>query len=255
MDSQAKRLCERVAVVTGGGSGLGAEIAKTFARHGAAVVVGDLNLAGAQMTTEEITREGGRSKAIEADVSHRESFARLLDTAETEFGRLNIIVNNAGSTQRIEPMTEVDEITFDRLLSVNIKSIYWSVKLGVPAMKRAGGGVFINIASTGAARPRPNLGWYNATKGAVVTATKSLALELAPLKIRVCAINPTTAETPMIADLLAGREAQREAMVATIPLGRFCTPQDVADAAVFLASDEARVLTGTCLDVDGGRAI
>ena len=249
------RLAGRVALVTGGGSGLGAEISRTFARQGANVVIGDLNLKSAQSVADDIVREGGQAVATEMDVSREDSYAAAVATAETHFSRLNVIVNNAGYTQRIEPMIDVDEKTFDRLMAVNIKSIYWSVKVGVPAMQRSQGGVFINIASTGAARPRPNLGWYNATKGAVVTATKSMALELAPSKIRVCAINPTTSDTPMIDDLLAGRDAQREAMTASIPLGRLCTPLDVADAAAFLASDEARFLTGTCLDVDGGRAI
>jgi len=255
VEKQEQRLEGRVALITGGASGLGAEIARTLARQGAAIIIGDLNLEPAQIVADEILREGGRSIAVKMDVSSGESYSSAVQIAETKFSKLNVIVNNAGYTQRIEPMIDVNEETFDRLIAVNIKSIYWSVIYGVPAMKRTKGGVIVNIGSTGAARPRPNLGWYNATKGAVVTATKSLALELASLGIRVCAINPTTADTPMIDDLLAGRDAQREAMVASIPLGRFCAPLDVAHATAFLVSEEAQFLTGTCLDVDGGRAI
>ena len=254
MSARADRLSGVVAVVTGGGSGFGAETARTFAIQGASVVVGDIDLPAARMVAEAIVDNGGRAEAVEADISRRDAFRRMVDTAEARFGCLNVMVNNAGYAHPIKPMAELDEDVFDRLFAVNVKGLFWSVRETVPAMKRAGGGVFINVASMSVTRPRPNIGWYGASKAAVVTATKALALELAPFKIRVCAINPATAETPIAAELLADK-AVRAAIIDTIPLGRLCTPADIAQAAVFLASDEASFLTGTCLDVDGGRAI
>ncbi len=246
---------DRVAIVTGAGSGLGAAIARCFAGEGASVIAADVNPDAAAATEAAITEAGGRAVAVTADVSRDHGFAALAAAAAADQGgRIDIMVNCAGYTQPFLPVQAIDEAVFDKVFAVNVKSLFWCVKHVVPHMGR--GSVMVNIASMGAVRPRPNLCWYNASKGAVEVASKALALELAPRGIRVCVINPTSADTPMIREMLAGQsESILEDLEKTIPLGRLCAPEDVASTALFLASDAARFLTGTCINVDGGRGI
>ncbi|MDH3450830.1 MAG: SDR family oxidoreductase, partial [Gammaproteobacteria bacterium] len=171
-------------------------------------------------------------------------------------GGLDILVNNAGYTHRNASLLDVSEQDFDRIMAVNVKSIYLGARHAIPAFRARGGGVILNIASTAGVRPRPGLTWYNGSKGAVITLTKSMAVELAAEKIRVCALNPVAGETGMLPLFLGeDTQARRDQFRATIPLGRLSTPQDVARAAAFLVSDEAEFLTGVCLEVDGGRCI
>jgi 3-oxoacyl-[acyl-carrier protein] reductase len=193
---------------------------------------------------------------VRCDVSQDEDVRRLLSETVAAFGRLDILVNNAGVPQLNRPMLEVDEETFDRIFAVNVKSIYLTARHAVPAMRDRGGAI-VNTASTAGLRPRPGLTWYNGSKGAVITLTKSMAAELAPYRIRVNALCPVAGETPMLAAFMGGAvtNEMQEKFVSTIPLGRLSTPKDIANAALFLASDEAEFLTGVCLEVDGGRCI
>ena len=248
----------RVAVVTGAGSGFGEGIAKLFAREGARVVVADIRHEGAERVTREIKEAGGHAVMCITDVTRNEQVSAMVRKAQDTFGRLDIMVNNAGITHRSQPMLEVDEATFDRVYAVNVKSLYLSAKHVVPVFQRAGCGVIINIASTAGVRPRPGLTWYNGSKGAAIILTKSMAVELAPLMIRVCAVNRVMGETGLLADFLPGGEDTPEArakVITGIPLGRLSRPLDVARAVAFLASDEADFITGVCLEVDGGRCI
>lgn len=245
------RLDGKVAVVTGGASGFGEGIARRFAQEGAHVVIGDLNEEGGRRMAEEV---GGAF--VRCDVSQGSEVARLVEEARSRFGGLHVAVNNAGFSHRNRPMLEVDEETFDRVFAVNVKSIFHMAHAGVPVMREGGGGVILNVASTAGVRPRPGLTWYNGSKGAAITLTRSMAVELAPEGIRVCALNPVAGETPMLATFLGeDTEERRAAFRATVPLGRLSQPSDVASAALFLASDEASFLTGVCLEVDGGRCI
>lgn len=246
------RLEGKSAIVTGGGSGFGEGIARRFAAEGARVLVADIDGAAAERVADEI--DGGIP--CTTDVSDGEQVKAMVTAAEKAFGGLNILVNNAGIPQRRGPMLEVTEEVFDRIYEVNVKSIYWGAIHAVPALRNSPGGVIINIASTAAVSPRPGLTWYNGSKGAVVTLTKSMAAELAPEKIRVNAINPVIGETAITGDFMGGDTPElREKFVSTIPLGRMSTPDDVAGAALYLASDEADLITGVCLEVDGGRCI
>ena len=247
-------LRDKVAIVTGAGSGLGAAIARSFAAAGARIVAGDLKADAAEDVVKGIKAIGGEAVAVQCDVAVSEGFASLTQAAIERFGALDIVVNCAGYTHPLLPVEQLDEAMFDRVFSVNVKSLFWCVKHAAPRLKP--GSVVINIASIGAIRPRPNLCWYNASKGAVEVATKALAVEMAGRGVRVCAINPSLADTPMTREMLLGKgETALVEMKKTIPLGRLCSPQDVADTALFLASDHARYLTGTCINVDGGRAI
>jgi 3-oxoacyl-[acyl-carrier protein] reductase len=247
------RLRERVAVVTGGGAGFGEGIAHRLAEEGARVVVADIDEAAAQRVAGDI--DG--AVAIAADVSKSGDVEAMIAAAEDAFGGLDILVNNAGMPQRRLPMLDVPEDVFDRIFAVNVKSIYLGALHGVPALRRRGGGVIINTASTAAISPRPGLTWYNGSKGAVVTLTKSMAVELAPDGIRVNAVNPVIGETAMAVEFMGGEDTPeiREQFIATIPLGRMSTPEDVANAVLYLASDEAAFITGVCLEVDGGRCV
>ena len=247
------RLRERVAVVTGGGAGFGEGIAHRLAEEGARVVVADIDEAAAQRVAGDI--DG--AVAIAADVSKSGDVEAMIAAAEDAFGGLDILVNNAGMPQRRMPMLDVPEDVFDRIFAVNVKSIYLGALHGVPALRRRGGGVIINTASTAAISPRPGLTWYNGSKGAVVTLTKSMAVELAPDGIRVNAVNPVIGETAMAVEFMGGEDTPeiREQFIATIPLGRMSTPEDVANAVLYLASDEAAFITGVCLEVDGGRCV
>ena len=245
------RFKDKVAIVTGGGSGFGEGIARRFAEEGARVVVGDIAEENGRRVADEI---GGAF--VRADVSAAENVKALVETTADRFGRLDVVVNNAGFSHRNRPMLEVDEATFDRVYAVNVKSIYLMAIHAVPVLRAAGGGVILNIASTAGVRPRPGLTWYNGSKGAAIVLTRSMAVELAPDKIRVCALNPVAGETGMLATFLGeDTEERRAAFRATVPLGRLSRPTDIAAAAAFLCSDEAEFLTGVCLEVDGGRCI
>jgi 3-oxoacyl-[acyl-carrier protein] reductase len=250
------RLEGRAAIVTGGGSGFGEGIAHRFASEGAAVVVVDIDGAKAETVAAAIGAKGGRAVALLADVGRDADAGRMVGTALGRFGRLDVLVNNAGVTHRNRPMLEVEEEEFDRIFTVNVKAIYLAARHAVPVMRQAGGGVILNTASTAGIRPRPGLTWYNASKGAVITMTKSMAVELAPDRIRVNCLCPVAGETPLLASFMGEDTPERRAkFIATVPLGRFSTAADVANAALFLASDEAEFLTGVALEVDGGRCI
>ncbi len=247
----------KVAVVTGAGSGFGEGIAKQYAAEGAAVVVADINGQGGTRVANEIEQSGGKARFVNTDVTLANDMAGMVQAAVENYGRLDIVVNNAGITHRNGPMLDVDEATFDKVYAVNVKSIFHSAHAAVPVMREQGGGTIINIASTAGVRPRPGLTWYNSSKGAVITMTKSMAVELAPDKIRVCAINPVIGETGLTAEFMGGEDTPeiRERFLQTIPLGRFSQPGDIANTALFLASADADFLTGVCLEVDGGRCV
>jgi NAD(P)-dependent dehydrogenase (short-subunit alcohol dehydrogenase family) len=245
----------KVAIVTGGASGFGAAIARKFAEQGAAVMVADLNGDGAAAMAAEIRAAGGRAAAVACDVAKEAPFGALVDRTLTELGALHVMVNNAGTTHRNKPALEVTEAEFDRVLQVNLKSVFWSARFVLPHFVRQGGGCMVNIASTTGVRPGPGLTWYSASKAAMINLTKGLALEFARSGVRVNVVNPMIGETAMLADFMGVEDtpANRERFLARIPLGRFTRPADVASAAAFLASDEASYLTGVSLDVDGGR--
>ena len=251
------RLQNKVAIVTGAGSGFGEGIAKTFAREGARVVVNDINEAGGRRVTDEINAGNtGSAVFVKADVTRDADTKTMFDAAVENYGGIDIVVNNAGYTHRNKPVLDVTEDEFDRIYGVNVKAIFWAVRHSVPLFEQRGGGVIINTASTAGLRPRPGLTWYNASKGAAITATKSLAVELAPKKIRVNAICPVAGETAMLGDFMgADTPENRAKFIATIPLGRLSRPQDIANAALYLASDEAELITGVALEVDGGRCV
>lgn len=250
------RLAGKSAIVTGAGQGFGEGIARLFAQQGASVVVADINGETASRVATEIGANGGRAVPVACDVSTDIGTGTMVRTALERFGRLDVIVNNAGVTHRNMPCTQVSEADFDRVFAVNVKALFWAAKHVVPVMQQQGGGVILTTASTAGIRPRPGLVWYNASKGAAITATKALAIELAPAKIRVNCLCPVAGETPLLAAFMGGDTPElREKFRATVPLGRLSTPLDVARAALFLASDEAEFLTGVALEVDGGRCI
>jgi 3-oxoacyl-[acyl-carrier protein] reductase len=251
------RLAGKIAIVTGAGSGFGEGIAHTFAREGARVIAGDLNAEAGERVANAIRVAGGDAHFVHVDVSDGGSVARLLGATLDRYGDLHIVVNNAGTTHRNKPILEITEDEFDRVMAVNVKSIYWTARHMVPHFRARGGGVFVNVASTAGIRPRPGLVWYNASKGAVITASKAMAAELGPDKIRVNCVNPVIGETALLEEFMGMPDTpeNRRKFLATIPLGRFSTPADVAAACVFYASDEAGFVTGTCLEVDGGRCV
>lgn len=251
------RLANKVAIVTGAGSGFGEGIAKTFAQQGARVIVADMNATGGQRVVNEIAASGGHAHFVEVNVANDESVGALLRATLEQFGALDIVINNAGTTHRNRPMLEVDEAEFDRVFAVNVKSIFLSARHFVPHFRGQGGGVLVNIASTAAIRPRPGLVWYNGSKGAVVVMSKTMAAELGPDNIRVNCVNPVVGATALLSEFMGVPDTpeNRQKFMATIPLGRFSTPQDVANACLYLASDEAAFITGTCLEVDGGRCV
>jgi 3-oxoacyl-[acyl-carrier protein] reductase len=251
------RLKGKTAIVTGGASGFGEGIALRFAAEGACVVVADIDEARAVAVTEAIAEKSGKSHAAVCDVTVSGDIAHLVDETLSTFGAIDIVVNNAGMPQLNGPMLDTDEETFDRIFAVNVKSIYLMTRHTLPALRQVGGGVILNTASTAALRPRPGLVWYNASKGAVVTLTKAMAVELAPERIRVNALCPVAGTTPMLAAFMGGAvtNEMQEKFVATVPLGRLSSPRDIANAALYLASDEADFITGVCLEVDGGRCI
>lgn len=248
------RLKDRIAIVTGAGSGFGKGIAETFVREGARVTVADIDAATAERVAGAL---GPAAIAVTADVSSADGIEAIVARTADAFGTPDIVVNNAGTTHRNQSMLDVDEATFDRIFAVNVKSIYLMTLAVVPSMKAAGGGVILNIGSTAGIRPRPGLTWYNASKGAVNLVSKSMAVELAPFGIRVNAICPVMGATGLLQEFmgLPDTPENRAKFVATIPLGRMSTPRDIANAALFLASDEAELITGVEFPVDGGRTI
>ncbi|RJE82540.1 glucose 1-dehydrogenase [Paracoccus onubensis] len=245
------RLADKRAIVTGGGSGFGAGIARKFAAEGAKVVVADINSDAAGRIADEI---GGIAVAV--DIADGAGVAELVGTAEDKLGGIDILVNNAGVTHLPSLLEDVSETDFDRVLSVNCKSVYLLSREIVPIMKRAGQGNIVNIASTAGVSPRPKLNWYNASKGWLITATRAMAIELAPFGIRVNALNPVAGETPLLKSFMGEDTPEMRAkFLSTIPIGRFSTPEDLGNAACFLASDEASMITGVAMEVDGGRCI
>ena len=243
------RLKGKIAIVTGAGSGFGAGIARRFAQEGAQVVVNDLNPSG-----EKIAREIG-ARFVQGDVTKAADWARLVGEAGAQ---LEIVVNNAGWTHRNKPYLEVTEAEFDKVYAINVKSIYLSAQHAVPVFRKRGGGCFVNIASTAGVRPRPGLTVYNSSKGAVINMSKSMAAEFGPDRIRVNCVNPVfSPETALSAEFAGGAvtEDAKKKFLATIPLGRFSTPLDIANACLYLASDEASMVSGVCLEVDGARCV
>jgi 3-oxoacyl-[acyl-carrier protein] reductase len=248
------RLVGKVAIITGGGSGFGEGMARRFAAEGARVAVVDVRADQAGRVASAI---GTAAMAIEADVSSGDAVEQAVARTIDAFGVPDIVVNNAGVTHRNRPILEVDEATFERIFAVNVKSIFHMVRAAVPRMRDHGGGVMLNVGSTAGMRPRPGLTWYNASKGAVNLVSKSLAVELAPWNIRVNALCPVMGVTGMLGDFMGVEDTpeNRAGFLATIPLGRLSQPEDIAAAALFLASDEAAFITGVELPVDGGRTI
>src|SRR5262245_1758488 len=245
------KLPERVAVVTGGGSGIGAATALALAREGARVVVTDLNEAGAKATVEQIEQVGGQGLALRADVTHAEDNQAMVERAVTAWGRLDVFFANAGLSQGKSYVEEVEESLFDRIFAVNVKGVWLGAKYALPVMKRQRRGVFLANASTAALRPRPGSQTYAASKGAVVTLAKALALEAAPHGVRVVALAPVATHTPMITTFMNRiDDAALARYVDTIPLGRLNQPEDIAAAVVSLASDDAAMITRTCLEID-----
>ena len=253
------RLKDKIAIVTGGGSGFGAGIVRKFAAEGAQVLVADVNLEAALEVAASV---GSAARALRVDVASADDVRLMMQAAERDFGRLDILVNNAGVTHLPQPLEDVSEADFDRVVAVNMKAIYLAMREAVPRFKaNAPGakgirGVVLNMASTAGVSPRPRLAWYNASKGWVITATRANAVELAPFGIRVVALNPVAGETPLLKSFMGeDTPAMRAKFLSTIPLGRFSTPEDLGNAACFLCSDEASMITGVCMEVDGGRCI
>ena len=247
------RLEGKTSIVTGAGSGFGAGIARKFATEGAKVVLADINLEAAAAIADEI---GSAAVAVHADVASGDSIEALARAAIDRLGTVDILVNNAGTTHPPQPMEDVGEDEFDLVFAVNAKSVYLTAREFVPHFKAQGGGVILNVASTAGVSPRPNLSWYNASKGWMITATKAMAIELAPHGIRVNALNPVAGETPLLKTFMGEDTPEKRAkFLATIPLGRFSTPADIGNAACYLCSDEASMVTGVAMEVDGGRCI
>jgi 3-oxoacyl-[acyl-carrier protein] reductase len=245
------RLKDKTAIVTGGASGFGAGIARKFAAEGARVAIADINAGAAAELAKELY-----AVALEVNVASDASVKAMTDEAVKAFGRIDILVNNAGIGHVPQPLETLSEDEFDRLFAVNAKSVYLTARHIVPLMKAAAGGAILNVASTGGVSPRPRLTWYNASKGWMITATRGMAVELAPSKIRVNAINPVAGETPLLKTFMGEDTPEiRAKFLSTIPLGRFSTPEDMGNAACFLCSDEASMITGIALEVDGGRCI
>ena len=247
----------RVALVTGGSRGIGKMIAEGFIGQGAKVYISSRKADACNATAERLAKAyGGTCVSLPADLSRMEGVGALAKAVAERESKLDILVNNAGVSHWNQKLTEVGEADFDRVYAVNVKSLFWAARHAVPVMAAQGGGAIINIASTAGLRPRPGLCWYNGSKGACIVISKSMAVELAPQKIRVNALCPVAGETPLLAHFIGGDTPENRArFVGTVPLGRLSTPQDVADAALWLASDEARFITGVALEVDGGRCI
>ena len=247
------RLQGKSAIVTGGASGFGAGIVRKFVAEGASVMIADLNIDLADGLAAEL---GDTVKTVLTNVAQNHSVKAMTGATLAAFGKIDILVNNAGTTHLPAPMEEVSEADFDTVLAVNVKSVYLTARHIVPLMKARGAGTILNVASTAAVSPRPRLNWYNASKGWMNTATKAMAIELAPAGVRVNAINPVAGDTPLLKTFMGEDTPEiRAKFLATIPLGRFSTPEDMGNAACYLCSDEASMVTGVCLEIDGGRCI
>jgi 3-oxoacyl-[acyl-carrier protein] reductase len=247
------RLKSKVAIVTGAGSGFGTGIARRFVEEGATVVVADIDEKNGKRVAGELN-----AKFVQADVTKGADWARLVQETVSAAGRLDAVINNAGWTHRRKPYVEVSEAEFDKVYAVNVKSIYLSAIHALPAFRKQGGGCFVNIASTAGVRPRPGLTVYNSSKGAVITMSKSMAAEFGPDKVRVNVVNPVfSPDTALSADFAGGAitDEAKKAFLATIPLGRFSTALDIANACLYLASDEAAMVSGACIEVDGARCV
>jgi 3-oxoacyl-[acyl-carrier protein] reductase len=248
-----RRLIGKTAIVTGGASGFGEGIVRRFVAEGARVAIVDINAAAGEALAAEL---GEAAIAVLADVSKDADVARLAAEAISALGQVDILVNNAGIGQPPLALEEMDEARFDRIWAVNVKSVYLTARHLVPAMRARRGGAILNVTSTGGVSPRPNLTWYNASKGWMIAATKAMAVELAPFGVRVNAVNPVAGDTPMLATFMGGDSPERRArIVSTIPLGRLSAPADIGAAAAFLCSDDAAMITGVAMEVDGGRCI
>ena len=247
------RLADKCAIVTGGASGFGEGIVRKFIAEGARVIIADLNGEGAQKLANEL---GSNAIAHQVNVAKGADVSAMVSASLAAMGRIDILVNNAGTTHMPAPMEDITEDDFDRVLAVNAKSVYLTAREIVPLMKSQGSGAILNVASTAAVSPRPRLSWYNASKGWMTTATKGMAVELAPHGVRVNAINPVAGETPLL-KMFMGEDTPevRAKFLSTIPIGRFSTPEDMGNAACYLCSDEASMVTGVCMEVDGGRCI
>lgn len=247
------RINKKIAIITGGASGFGAGIVRKFVAEGAKVVIADLNGKAAAELSGEL---GDAVTSHEVDVSDGASVKELVENCVSCFGSVDILVNNAGIGHIPQPLDKLNETDFDRIFAVNAKSVYHTAQYVVPIMKKAGSGAILNVASTGGVSPRPNLTWYNASKGWMITATKAMSVELAPFGIRVNAINPVAGETPLLETFMGEDTPEiRKKFLSTIPIGRFSTPEDMGNAACFLCSDEASMVTGVAMEVDGGRCI
>ena len=247
------RLKDKVAVVTGAGSGFGEGIATKFVAEGAKVIVADRHGEAAARVAAAL---GSDAHAVTADVSNAGDVAAMIDAAQSRFGGIDILVNNAGIGHKPQPLEDLAEDEYDRIVAVNMKAIFLAARVVVPLMKAARRGVILNIASTAGVSPRPRLAWYNASKGFVITATRAMAVELAPFGIRVVALNPVAGDTPMLKTFMGEDTPEMRArFLSTIPIGRFSTPEDLGNAACFLCSDEASMITGVAMEVDGGRCI
>jgi 3-oxoacyl-[acyl-carrier protein] reductase len=252
------RIKDKSIIVTGSGGGIGEGIARRLAAEGGRVIVNDINAALGEKVVAAIVKAGGTASFFAADVTKSSQVKALVDAAVERYGRLDVMVNNAGWTHRNQPALEVSEDDFDKCYAINVKSIYLATIHAVPVFRSQGGGSFINIASTAGVRPRPGLSWYNGSKGAVITTSKSLAAELGPDNIRVNCVNPVfNPDTGLSADFAGGPldESRKALFRASIPLGRFSTALDVANAVLYLASDEADFISGVCLEVDGARCV
>ena len=247
------RLCGKTAIVTGGGSGFGAGIVEKFCAEDARVIVADLN---AEAAAEVAARFPGQAEPCQIDVAQANDVTKLADLVAERGNGLDILVNNAGIGHLPKPLEEVSEAEFIKLFQVNVKSVFLTARAFVPLFKAQKSGAILNVASTAGVSPRPNLTWYNVTKGAMITATKSMAVELAPFGIRVNAINPVAGETPLLKTFMGEDTPEiRAKFLSTIPIGRFSTPEDMGNAACFLCSDEASMVTGVAMEVDGGRCV
>jgi 3-oxoacyl-[acyl-carrier protein] reductase len=252
-DGEGMRLKGRTAIVTGGASGFGEGIVRRFVQEGARVAIVDLNLLAAEKLAAEL---GQGVVAVQADVSKDSAVAKMAGEVNDALGLVDVLVNNAGIGHTPRPLDTLSEEDFDRIWAVNVKSVYLTAKHLVPAMKQARRGAILNVASTGGVSPRPNLTWYNASKGWMITATRAMAVELASFGVRVNAINPVAGDTPLLATFMGEDTPEiRAKFLASIPLGRFSTPADMGAAAAFLCSDDASMITGVAMEVDGGRCI
>jgi len=251
------RLENKTAIVTGGASGFGAGIAQRFAHEGASVVVADINDPEGESIASEIRDSGGDAVYIHADVTSRSDTKGMISAAVEHSGQLDILINNAGFSHANKSFTEVADEEFDRVYNVNVKAVYIAIQEAIPLFKRQGHGCIINTSSTAALRPRPGLAVYCSSKGAVSNLTKALAVEFAGDQIRINALCPVIGETGMLETFMGVPDTaeNRKKFEATIPMGRFSTPSDVAAAALFLASDDASFITGVTMEVDGGRCV